>query len=701
MKSDSLLSSYTKHEQTSNMNMQNLLMTSYTWPPFDQISPEHVEQGVETLLNKANELLAELESSTSVTWDDLIPQLEEIDTLFELYWSPVSHLHSVMNTPELREAYQAVLGSIVEFGLKLQQSESIYQRLKSLKESDQYAGLSPVRKRILDSKLHDAELSGIGLQGEEREEFNNIAKRLSELSTEFSNHVLDATKAFELIVNQAADTEGMPLSLRQLASQSYRQANPEGESSPEAGPWRFTLEASSYGPFMQHCPNSQLRQQMSLAFLSRASSGELDNSPLCLEILKLRKRKAQLLGYQSYAEVSLSEKMAPGVDAVWEMMETLREKSTASAKQDLETIHQMAEKAGQPIAGQWDYSYWAERLKEERYQLTDDMLRPYFQHEIVLQGMFDLVEHLFQIKVIPADGEAPVWQEDVRFFHIANLDGTRIASFYYDPYSRPETKRPGAWMNTCLSKRGETLPVAHLICNGTPPVGEQAALMSFREVETLFHEFGHGLQHMLTTVTDSFAAGISNVEWDAVELPSQFMENWCYHKPTLLKMTRHVETGAPLPDDLFEKLVAARTHWAGGMMLRQLVFGSLDMELHDRYDPESGRDLSELQKEVFERILPYPMHSEDRTMCSFSHIFAGGYAAGYYSYKWAEVLSADAFGAFEDAGLDDPQQVAAVGQKFRETILALGGGTHPMEVFKQFRGREPEPEALLRHSGLI
>jgi oligopeptidase A len=352
----------------------------------------------------------------------------------------------------------------------------------------------------------------------------------------------------------------------------------------------------------------------------------------------------------------------------------------------------------------WDFSFWAERLREKRFDFTDEQLRPYFSLERVLEGLFDLVSRMFEIKVTASDGEAPVWNEDARFFNISNADGNHIASFYLDPYSRPENKRGGAWMDECMVRRktGDQLqvPVAHLVCNSTPPVGEKPSLMTFREVETLFHEFGHGLQHMMTTIDYPDASGINGVEWDAVELPSQFMENWCYHKPTLLGMTAHYETGEPLPEELFVKICAARTFRAGSQMLRQISLGMTDMYLHHQYDPSSGETAFDVQREIAKTTSVFPPIPEDRSLCGFSHIFAGGYSAGYYSYKWAEVLSADAFSAFEDAGLDDEEAVRKTGLRFRDTILSEGGSRNPMDIFKDFRGREPSSDALLRHSGL-
>jgi len=686
---------------------QNPLLDNAPLPRFDVIAPEHVVPGMRRVLDEATGRLDELERSVTPTWQGTIEELDEIGRPFEFSWGPVSHLTGVKNSPKLREAHEEVLGEMVAFGLRAKQSKPIYQAIKTLRESDAWNDLDSTQKRIVGQALQEAELAGIGLESNERERFNEIARELSQMSTDFSNNVLDATKAFSLIVTRADDATGLPPSLLQLAAQTYNEHKPDNQAdaTPEQGPWRITLDHPSFGPFMQHCQNRELREQVYRAFITRASEGELDNSALIPRILRLRSEKAKLLGFETYAQVSLTRKMASGAEAVGEMFETLRSASWEPAQQDMNDLKQLAAESGftEPLA-HWDVAYWSERLREKRFDYTDEQLRPYFSLERVLAGLFDLVGRLFGISVEPADGEAPVWHDDVRFFRIADENGGPMAAFYLDPYSRPEDKRGGAWMDDCLVRRrtaeGLQLPVAHLVCNSTPPVGDKPSLMTFREVETLFHEFGHGLQHMLTNVDYADAAGINGVEWDAVELPSQFMENWCYHRPTLLGMTSHFETGEPLPDKLFDKICAARTYRAGSQMLRQLAFGMTDMRLHDGYDPDGEATVFDVAREVSRTTSVLPSLPEDRSLCGFQHIFAGGYAAGYYSYKWAEVLSADAFSAFEDAGLDDPQAVAETGRRFRDTVLAQGGSRHPMEIFKDFRGREPNSEALLRHNGL-
>lgn len=687
----------------------NPLLVSEGLPRFDRIEPYHIQPAIQALLEQSKVSLKKIEEQAEPTWEGLLQPLEELDNPWERSWGPVGHLQGVKNTPELREAYESVLPEIIAFSLSVKQSKPIYLAMKTLRNSAKWDELNAARQRIIEKHLLTAELAGISLEGEQLERFNEIATELSQLSTNFANHVLDATKAFTHIISDASDVEGFPESLKQLTAQSYNsweEKNAEIEATPEQGPWRISLDFPCFGPFMQHCRNRTLREKVYRAFLTRASEGETDNTSLIPQILKLRKEKAQLLGYTNFAEISLAEKMAPSIQAVLEMEEKLRIASFDAGQQDLKDLQEFAAKQGEsePII-QWDVAFWSERLREERFNYTDEELRPYFSLEKVLDGLFQLVNRIFGITVTPVSEGIPTWNDDVRYFSIANEQGETIAGFYLDPYARPADKRGGAWMDDCLGRKivdgNIQIPVAHLICNSTPPVGSKPSLMTFREVETLFHEFGHGLQHMLTTINEADAAGINGVEWDAVELASQFMENWCYHKPTLLGMAQHFETGETLPDELFEKIVAARNFQAGSQMLRQIQFGVIDLKLHSEFDPEGPQSVFDIQREVSQTTSVLPMLPEDRFLCSFQHIFAGGYSAGYFSYKWAEVLSADAFSAFEDAGLDDERAVAETGRRFRDTILALGGSRHPMDLFEEFRGRAPSPDPLLRHTGLI
>ena len=684
----------------------NPLLVKEGLPRYGEIEPEHIVPGVKHVLTEAEKQIAALEQNMTPSWDGLLAPLEELDVPFSYAWGPVGHLLSVKNSDDLREAHETVLQDVVAFGLRVQQSRPIYEGLVAIRDGEEWTKLDEAQKRCIELKIRSAEHAGVGLEGAAKERFNEIAKELSQISTDFSNHVLDATKAYELIIKKKKDTEGWPNSLRQVAAQSYSQANESSEATPENGPWRITLDFPSFYPFMQHHRVRNHREQVYKAYVQRASSGEWDNSDLIARTLQLRQEQSAILGFATYADRSLDAKMAPDVAAVERMIGELQAASQPHSEQDFGALQALAKANGQeePVM-HWDTSFWSERWREQKFDYTDDQLRPYFPLPKVLDGMFALAERLFDIEIARADDEdAHKWHSDVQFFKVLR-DGERIASFYLDPYSRPAEKRGGAWMNDCLGRRwlnGELrLPVVHLVCNGTPPVGDTPSLMSFSEVETLFHEFGHGLQGMLTTVDYADVAGLHGVEWDAVEIASQFMENWCYQKPTLIGMTAHVETGEPLPDDLFEKIVAARTFQAGSLMMRQLSFGKTDMLLHSAYDPDGKETAFDVARRVTEEMSVLPPLLESRFLCSFSHIFAGGYAAGYYSYKWSEVLSADAFGAFEEAGLDDEEAVKATGRKFRDTILALGGGKHPMDVYREFRGREPSTEALLRHNGLL
>jgi oligopeptidase A len=617
----------------------------------------------------------------------------------------------VKNSPELRKAYNEIQPKVVLFINKLNQSQPIYQAFKNLSNSDSWENLDVGQKRIVEATIKDAELSGVSLEGEKRENFNAIELELAELSNKFSNNVLDATKAFSLTLTKKEEVDSLPPSLLSLAAQAARDDGAENATA-ENGPWRITLDYPSFIPFMQHCKKRELREQLYKASISRASSEELNNYPLIQRILELRQEKTKILGFNSYAELSLATKMAPSVAAVEKLLEELRSVSYDAAVKELEELKQFAASKNAPEANdfkRWDMSFWSERLREEKFSFTVEELRPYFPLPQVLDGLFSLVKRIFGINITAADGEAPLWHEDVRYFQISDETNTPIAYFYLDAYSRPAEKRGGAWMDECINRakiveNGQKilrLPVAYLQCNQTPPVDGKPSLMSFSEVETLFHEFGHGLQHMLTTVDYGGAAGINNVEWDAVELPSQFMENWCYDRSTLFGMAKHYETGETLPEHYYQKLLAAKNYMSGSGMLRQLHFALVDIELHHRYQVGGKETVVELRRRVAETTTVLPILPEDAFLCAFSHIFAGGYAAGYYSYKWAEVLSADAFAAFEEAGLGNQQAIAICGKRFRDTVLALGGSLHPMEVFKTFRGREPNTEPLLRHSGLV
>eukprot|EP00903_Cladosiphon_okamuranus_P008310 g7994.t1 len=713
-----------REEKRQVVRSTNPYMMQEGLPKFDSITPEASKEAFEVLLEDLETGFAKFEEdlvdfTSSESWGKqrmrhsfagVVERMERLRAPLEYAWGVMSHLTGVKNSDPLRDAHQELQPKVVTIFQKIGQSKEVYDALKFLQVPACQRLMTEAQIRIVDASVKQMELGGVGLVGEAKEEFNKIQLELADLSTKFSNNVLDATKAFSLTMTDKSDVEGLPASALGLAAQSAKAAGEENATA-EAGPWRLTLDMPSYLPCMQHLKNREVREKLYRAFTTRASStsvGEggksLDNEPHIARILELKKTMAGLLGYDSYAEVSLASKMAGSVKAVDDLSGMLREKSYPAAERELEELKAYAKENGhEGDLALWDVTFWSERRKEELYAFSEEELRPYFALPEVLQGMFGLAGRLFGVSITPADGEAEVWNPDVRFFNIKDTSsGEHVASFFLDAYSRPEDKRGGAWMGVCLgaSKALERSPVAYLTCNGSPPVGDTPSLMTFREVETLFHEFGHGLQHMLTTMRDGDCAGINGVEWDAVELPSQFMENWCYHKPTVDQFAKHHETGETLPTDLFNKLCAQRTYMAGSTMLRQLYFGQLDMELHHRYDPSGDELLLDVQRRVAKKFTVMPPLPEDRFLCAFGHIFAGGYAAGYYSYKYAEVMSADAFEAFEEAGLDDEEAVSRVGMRFKDTVLAMGGGRHPSKVFRDFRGRDPTPEALLKHSGL-
>ncbi|EDZ92965.1 MULTISPECIES: M3 family metallopeptidase [Limnospira] len=692
-----------------NTMTQNPLLIGKGLPPFADITTDNVVPGITQLLEELETTLSKLEENAEPTWSGLVEPLQELQERLVWSWGIINHLMGVKNSPELREAHQTVQPQVVQFINRLNQSQPLYKAFKALAESPDWESLEPAQKRIVEATIRDAELSGVGLTGEICDRFNAIELELAELSTQFSNQVIDATKAFSLTLTTPEEIDGLPPSLLSLAAQAAREAGEEN-ATPENGPWRITLDFPSFGPFLKYSTRRDLRETVYRAYISRASEGELNNFPLIERILKLRKEKAEILGFSSYAELSLASKMAPDVAAVEQLLEELRTVSYEAGVQEFEELKAYAKSQGEKSdLKHWDISFWSERQRSEKFAYTDEELRPYFPLNQVLDGLFELVRRIFNVTITPADGLAPIWHPDVRYFQVADEHKNAIAYFYLDPYSRPAEKRGGAWMADCINRAkiiedGITkirLPVAYLQCNQTPPVDGKPSLMTFSEVETLFHEFGHGLQHMLTTVDYPGASGINNVEWDAVELPSQFMENWCYDRSTLFGMAKHYETGETLPEHYYQKILASRNYMSGTAMLRQIHFSLVDLELHHRYQPGGKETVNDVRQRLAAETTVLPPLPEDAFLCSFGHIFAGGYAAGYYSYKWAEVLSADAFAAFEEAGLDNDSAVVSIGEKFRHTVLALGGSLHPMEVFKSFRGREPSTKPLLIHSGLV
>ena len=738
-------------------------------PAFGAITAAQVEEHIPELLSLLNGELDALEALLSqalaagrlLDWAEVMDPLQRLGEQLRWSWGVVGHLNGVCNSPELRLAHASQQAAVVEFGSRAGQSQAIFQALQTLERQHQAAHpgaparLDGTQQRILAAELRDMQLRGVGLDGEVQAAFNRASQELAELSTRFSNQVLDATNGWTLTLEDPAQTEGLPTSLTDQLAQAARAADLKAadgaEPSSEGGPWLLGLDMPRYAPFLKYSRNRALREQLYRAHVSRASgqgeaadassdtssheapkAGPLNNWPLIETILSLRGDQARRLGFANWAEVSLAAKMADSVTSVEALLEELRAAAFPMAEVELEQLRQCAARHGAPEASDlqpWDVAFWAEVLRQESFSLDSEALRPYFPLPAVLEGLFALCGRLFGIRIEAADGQAPIWHPDVRFFRVleasdgaasaADQDpqpgapqapsagtGQPIAAFYLDPFSRPGSKRGGAWMDECLVRSlgpdgTPVLPVAYLICNQSPPVGDSPSLMTFEEVETLFHEFGHGLQHMLTTVDRPQAAGINNVEWDAVELPSQFMENWCYDRATLLGMARHWQSGEPLPEAEFAKLQAARTFMGGSATLRQVHLALTDLRLHSDWSPGCGETPEQLRRRIATTTTVLAPIDADAFLCCFGHIFAGGYAAGYYAYKWAEVLSADAFSAFEDGGLENELQIQATGRRFRDTVLSLGGSRSPAEVFEAFRGRQPSTEALIRHSGLV
>jgi oligopeptidase A len=675
-------------------------------PPFDRLRAPDAVPAITAIVETAERQLQALEQAAQPTWAGLMEPLAELEAPLEFAWGMVQHMLGVMNSPAWRAAHEALQPQVVAFRLRRQQSPTLYRHLKSLCTAGGREALHGVRQRVAEAALREAELSGVGLTGVARTRFNAIQENLARESTAFSNAVLDASKNFALTLTRPDEVAGLPSSLRAAAAAAARAAD-QPAATTEQGPWRITLEMPLYMPFMEHSSRSDLREKLYRAYITRASSGPNDNRARILEILAGRREAAGLLGYPSYAALSLTEKMADSVAAVDALLESLRAASRSVAVRELHDLTQFARHRDATIEclNHWDVAYQAEIMREAQFGISSEALRPYFPLPTVLDGLFGLCRRLFGIEIHRADGALPVWHPDVQCFRIDD-GGVPLAWFCLDPYSRPQNKRGGAWMNPARPRWRHAdgsidLPTAYLVCNQTLPQDDRPSLMTFTEVKTLFHEFGHALQHLLTVVDDPRAAGIHNIEWDAVEVASQFMENWCYHWPTVQAMTAHIDTGAPLPRDWFDKLCAARTFRAASAMSRQLTFAALDMELHHRLaatsDPAAPDAVKQRVAQRFSVMAPLP---EDRFLCAFTHIFSGGYAAGYYSYKWAEVLAADAFAAFEEGALEDETALRETGRRFRDTFLALGGGRHPGEVFKAFRGRAPQVDALLRQAGL-
>lgn len=678
--------------------MTNPLLTMDSLPPFSQIQPDQVQPAVTQAIADCKQKIADvLAQKEPHTWDSLIAPLEEVNDRLSRIWSPVSHLNAVQNREALRAAHDACLPLLSEFQTYVGQHEGLYQAYLALSESDDFLLLSGAQRKEIQNTLRDFRLSGIGLPAEAQQRYGEIQSRLSELASRFSNNVLDATQGWSKLVTDEAELAGLPASAQAAARQMAELKGKEG--------WLFTLDIPSYLPVMMYADNRALRAELYEAFTTRASdqgpnAGKWDNSAIMSELLTLRRELAQLLGFANYAELSLATKMADKPEQVVSFLTDLAAKSLPQGKAELEEIRAFAaEQHGQSELAAWDLAYYAEKLKQHKFSISDEQLRPYFPASKVVKGLFEVVKRVFGMKVRERLG-IDTWHPDVRFYDIFDAEDELRGSFYLDLYAR-EHKQGGAWMDVCLGRRYRQdgslqKPVAYLTCNFNGPVDGKPALFTHNEVVTLFHEFGHGIHHMLTRIDVAGVAGINGVAWDAVELPSQFLENWCWESEALAFISGHHETGEPLPADLLEKMLTARNFQAAMQMLRQLEFALFDFRLHQEFDPANPDQIPALLAEVRSQVAVMTPPAFNRLQHSFSHIFAGGYAAGYYSYKWAEVLSADAFSRFEEEGIFNP----ATGQSFLKHILEKGGSKEPMELFRAFRGREPKVDALLRHSGI-
>ncbi|PMH46073.1 oligopeptidase A [Vibrio sp. 10N.286.49.B3] len=678
--------------------MSNPLLTFTDLPPFSVIKPEHVKPAVEQVIEQCRAKIEQvLADNDAPSWTNVIAPIEEVDDHLSRLWSPIGHLNSVMNSEELREAYESCLPILSEYGTWVGQHKGLFEAYKAIKASDEFATLSQAEKKTITDALRDFELSGIGLPADQQTRYGDISKRMSELSSTFSNNVLDATMGWSKLVSDEAELAGMPESAILAAKANAEAKELEG--------YLLTLEMPSYLPVMMYCDSQALRAEMYEAFVTRASdrgpkAGEWDNTEIIAEQLKLRHELARMLGFNTFSEKSLATKMAENTGQVLSFLNDLAAKAKPQGEREVEELRQFAEQEfGVSELKLWDIAYYSEKQKQKLFDISDEELRPYFPEDKVISGLFEVLNRVFGMTVTERT-DVDTWHDSVRFFDITDANQVLRGSFYLDLYAR-EHKRGGAWMDDCRVRRvtseGELqTPVAYLTCNFNKPVGDKPALFTHDEVVTLFHETGHGIHHMLTQIDSGAVSGINGVPWDAVELPSQFLENWCWEEEALAFISGHYETGEPLPKAMLDKMLAAKNFQSAMFILRQLEFGLFDFTLHTEYEPEVGAKVLETLAGVKAKVAVLPSLEWNRFSHSFGHIFAGGYSAGYYSYLWAEVLSADAFSRFEEEGIFNPE----TGQSFLNNILEMGGSEEPMELFKRFRGREPQIDAMLRHAGI-
>ena len=673
-------------------------------PKFSIIRPAHIGSAIDTLLAENRRLIDQLaRPAVAATWNDFVSPLDDASERLSRAWGTVGHLHGVLDSQELRDAYNESQPKIVAYYTELGQNQALFAKFKELRESAAFADLSPAQRKVIENELRDFKLSGAELSEADKARYAEIAQELASLGTRFSEHLLDSTNAFQVRIEDDNELAGLPEDIKAAAREVARQSSKDG--------WILTLRAPCYFPVMQYADNRDLREKLYFAHQTRASelaNPALDNGPLISRMLELHREAARLLGFETHAHVSLVPKMAGSPDEVIHFLDDLARKARPFAERDFRELEEFAaSELGMAKLEAWDIAYASEKLRVNRYAFSEQEVKQYFPEEKVLDGMFKVVDSIFGIRIRPDHAE--VWDQSVRFFKVEDLSGNMLGQFYLDPYAR-ETKRGGAWMDEAVTRRrkGNAIqhPVAYLVCNFPAPIAGKPSLLTHDEVITLFHEFGHGLHHLLTKIDYPGVSGIRGVEWDAVELPSQFMENFCWEWDVVSIMTSHADTGASLPRDLFEKMLAAKNFQSGMQMVRQLEFSLFDMHLQYDFDPAGKKTPGQLLDEIRTNVAVVIPPAFTRFPNSFSHIFAGGYCAGYYSYKWAEVLSADAYSAFEKT--DRPNESSeygvlnpVAGARFRDEILAVGGSRPAMESFVAFRGRPPEAAALLRHSGMI
>ncbi len=694
--------------------MSNPLLSQTDLPHFDQIHAEHIKPAITELLTQAKKIVHDcLQATSHYTWENLVSPIEEVEDRLHKAWSPVSHLNAVMNNEQLREEYNACLPLLSDYSTEMGQNEKLFNAYQYIAQSENFALLEKAQQKIITNALRDFQLSGVALNPEDKKRYKDISQQLSQLASRYEENVLDSTNAWTKHIYNVEELAGLPQSALEQAKQSAemfhvkQSKNNTNESamfhveqSDNSVGWLITLQYPSYIAVMTYADNRELRREHYTAFATRATEGEFDNTQIMEDILALRHEEALLLGFENYAQLSIAAKMASTTDEVIDFLEDLAQKSRPQAQEDILALQIFArDNYNIDKLEAWDITYLSEKMRLANYQLSQEEVKSYFPVPNVLSGLFTILNRLYGLHIHELT-HFNRWNENVQLFEVSDKHGHHRGRFYLDLYAR-EKKRGGAWMDDCIGRRkinADTIqyPVAYLVCNFTPPTATHPSLLTHDDVTTLFHEFGHGLHHILTQVNYAGVAGINGVAWDAVELPSQFMENWCWEKEVLALISAHYKTGETLPECLLEKMLAAKNFQTGMSMVRQLEFSLFDFYIHRDFDPHKGGRIYETLNQIRERVSVLPVADFNRFAHSFSHIFAGGYSAGYYSYKWAEVLSSDAFSLFEEKGIFDEE----TGQAFLTIILEKGGSDDAMALFKKFRGREPSCDALLRHSGI-